>query len=137
MMGGYVFTSICLFTFLGRGGGYPIELAGGYPIPGLDGRYSIPGLDGGGTPSHVQMGGTPSQVWMRYPILLTGGTPIQDQDRGYPRVPLPHQELDGVTTPPIRSLISIASTCYTVGSMPLAFTQEDCLVSSLFCLGRA
>ena len=64
---------------------------GGYPIPGLDGgvpnprsrqgEYPIPGLDGG-----------------VYPILLMGGTPIQDQDWGIPWG-TPHQELMGPSLP--------------------------------------
>ena len=43
----------------------------------------------------------------------------------------PPPGLDGVHPPPIRQS-SIASTCYAAGGMPLAFTQEDFLVSSCF-----
>ena len=53
---------------------------------------------GGSTPSQVQTGGTPVQDWMGYPPLS------------------------------IRRQISIASTCYAAGGIPLAFTQEDFLV---------
>ena len=77
---------------------------GEYPIPGLDRGYPIPCLDGG-TPSHVWMG-------VPHPRSGWGGTPC-------PR-------LDGV--PPIRRQIRKASTCYAVGSVPLAFTKEDFLV---------
>ena len=112
MTGGYVFTGVWM---------------GGYPIPGLDGGYPIQGLDWGG--------GTPSQVWM-------GGYPITGLDRGYPPtqvwtgVPssqgthhpgldaVPPLGLDGVP-PSVRRQSSLASTCYTAGAMPLAFTQEE------------
>ena len=80
-----------------------------------------------------------SQVQMGYPILLMGGTPIQDQDRGYPGVSpgwgldrVPHQDWMGVPLSRTGwgnpSQISIASTCYAAGGMPLAFKQEDFLV---------
>ena len=88
-------------------------------------------------------GGRPSQVWMgEVPHLRSdgGGTPIpspdggthpadggpsiQDQDRGGI-----HQGLDGVhPAPPAPQFpLSIASTCYAAGGMPLAFTQENLL----------
>ena len=127
------------------GGGDPILLTGGYPIPGLDGGgapwYQIPGLEGGtqfqvqtgGTPSQVQMGGIPSYSW-GYPHLRSGwGGGTHPADRGYPHprsvwMGVPPSRLDGVPPPPVRRQISIASTCYAAGGVPLVFTQEDFLV---------
>ena len=68
MMGGYVFTRVCLLT-----GG--IGWGGGYPIP--------PDWGGEGTPSFPMRRG-------RYPIVLGKGTP--SQQRG------PHPRLDGDTS---------------------------------------
>ena len=89
MMGGYVFTGVCLFNF--GGVPHPRSVGGGYPIPGL----------GGGVPQ-VWVGGTPSQVWMwGVPHLgldgggVTWGTP----QPGLDRVP-PPPWLDGVHPPP-------------------------------------
>ena len=110
---GKVLFSVCLSVHTSTGGGglpQPGLDGGGVPRPGLDGGgQGIPqsGLDGGG--------GYPSQVWM------VGGVPQPGLDGG--RVP-------GV--PPIRQS-SIASTCYPAGGPPLAFTQEDFLLLSLFC----
>ena len=83
----------------------------GYPIPGLDGRLGTqgtppPGLVGGGYP--------PNQV------LMVGGVP---------RVPPQPPGLDGVPIPPPIRQSNIASTCYAAGGVPLAFTQEDFLVT--------
>ena len=98
----------------GPGMGYPPTRTGwGTPWQGLDVVPSWPRLDGvpltwtwDGVPPLARTGwGTPSQNWMGYPPL------IQDW-MGYP---------------PIRQS-SIASTCYTAGGIPLAFTQEDFLV---------
>ena len=62
--GGYVFT---LYTICGGGeGGYPIQLMGGTPFPGLDGGYPIQLM--GGTPFPGLDGG--------YPIQLMGGVPL-------------------------------------------------------------
>ena len=121
--------------FPGLDGGYPIQLTGGYPLPrsgrgatpflGLEGGFPIqlmggtpfPGLDGGGETPSSWCGipwGTPSR-----------GTPIQVQVGGTP--------WQGY--PPYRS--SITCTCYAVGGVHLAFTQEDFLVlfffQSIFC----
>ena len=69
-------------------------------------------------------GGTPHWDWMGYPPLIGTGC-------GYPPLRLdggnPHQDWMGVS--PIRRQSSRVSTCYAVGGMPLAFTQEDFLVS--------
>ena len=97
--------------------GYHIQLMGvpylrsrwGYPISGLDRGVPLwPGLDG--VPPWPGLDGVPpsGQDWMGYP-------------------PPPQPELDGV--PPHRQS-SIVSTCYVAGGMPLAFTQQDFLVSS-------
>ena len=89
--------------------GYPLARSGwwgggrkGDPLDGRGYQGTLwPGLDGGGVPK-VPTG----QVWC-------GG--------GYPGT-------GWGTLPPIRQS-SIASTCYAAGGMPLAFTQEDFLVS--------
>ena len=114
---GKVLFSVCFVSLhLGGGGGggvYPVPgldgggvphprsgWRGGYPIPGLDGGYPQPGLDG-------------------VPPSITGW--------GTPTIP---PSLDGVPPlPPIRQS-SIASTCYAAVGMPLAFTQEDILIST-------
>ena len=98
-----------------RWGGTPLQVQVGVPhfrsrlgVPHPSSRgYSIPDRGKG------------------YPILLMGGTPSQVQGVPYPvDVVLPSRS--GWGTP--HQEISIASTCYVVGSVPLAFTQEDFLV---------
>ena len=83
MTGGYVFTGVCLFTFLGVGDTPSQVWMGGGPIPG------------GGTPSQVWMrgypipgldGGTHPRCWVPHLRSGRGHTPIQDLDRGVPRV---------------------------------------------------
>ena len=67
----------------------------------------------------------------RYPVpgLGRGGTPSQVWVGGYPVPGL------GSPPPPPIAQSSIASTCYAAGGVPLAFTQENFLVSSnLFVL---
>ena len=78
------------------------------------GEGSVPGLDWGGVPH-------PRSQW--------GVSPSKIRTRG-----TPHPRLDGVPPPPppIRRQISKASTCYTAGSVLLAFTQEDFLFASIF-----
>ena len=88
----------------GRGGGDPIHLIGGYPIPGLDGGYHsqlmgypIPGLDGGVPYPRSGWEVFPGKDWMEYPLVQTWergmgvppskmgwGTPIQEDLTGYP-----------------------------------------------------
>ena len=131
-----MFSQVCVCSTFRGGGSSPTiqtwpggSVGGGYPRSGL-----------GGTPSQVQMvGGIPSQVWM-----VGGGYPIPGLDGGIPRVDVPmvphhdwmgyphHHDWmeyspnhDWMGYPPPNSK---ASTCYVVGSMPLAFTQEDFLV---------
>ena len=104
--------------------GYPSQVwMGRYPIPGRSGwrGYPIPSLNGADTSSQVQIGGAPSQVWM-------GGAPHPRS--GWSTLGYPHQGLDGV--PLSRRQISIASTCYAAGSMPLVFTQDDFLGQRIF-----
>ena len=85
-------------------------------------EYPWPGLDGGGVPEVP-----PGQVWMvgegvpGYPP-----PPARSGWWGYPRYPLTTRTEWG-TPQPIRQS-SIASTCYAVDGMSLAFTQEDFLV---------
>ena len=94
-----------LFTLVE--GRYPVpgpDRGEGVPHPAHGWRYPIPGPDGGGgTQSQVQMGGTPSywggthsssgwgvphprSKWGGVTHPTDEGTPIQDQDRGYPGV---------------------------------------------------
>ena len=101
------------------------------------------------------VGGTPSQVWMVGGYLPTrsrwwgvphprsacwGGTPpTRSGCWGIP----PWPGLDGglvwmvggtwgTPPPPPMRQSSITSTCYAAGGMPLAFTQEDFLVSIVY-----
>ena len=102
-----------------------------------------------GTPPPVRFrwcggvpGVPPSQVYM---VGGTWGTPWPGLDgEGYPGSPQPSLDGGGLpkvpptitgwgTSPPWLNGVSplptsIASTCYAVGIMPLAFTQEDFLV---------
>ena len=110
--------------------------------PHLDGGYlGVPQLRSG-----WRGGLYPSQVWMGVPHPRSGwwgvlqGTPprtgwVPPPQPGLDGVPPPLRtgygnpppELDGVTPNSIRQS-STASTCYSAGGMPLAFTQEDFLV---------
>ena len=86
----------------------------GTPIPGQDRGYLIPGQIGG--PHSGQVPGLevpPSQVRMGAPQ----GTPYPGQVQGQGGGGIPNWN-------------STACTCYAAGGMPLAFTQEDFLVSS-------
>ena len=77
----------------------------------------VPTLDwGGGHPPWTWVGGT----------YLGWGVPTLD---GVGYNPPPPSKLGN---PLPRRQNSIASTCYSVGGMPLAFTQEDFLVALLF-----
>ena len=117
------------------------------------GEYPIPGLDGGGTPSQVwgvphprsgwgvpgvcpskvwMVGGTPSKVWMEYlPTTTMTGWGISSPTMTGWGTPHHHDWMSNPPTLPIRQN-SIASTCYTVGGMPLAFMQEDFLFNKFF-----
>ena len=129
---GKVLFSVCQSTSRGRVG-YPSQVWRGVnPIPGLgrEGDTWVP-------PNQVWMG-YPPQTWDRvpprpgtgYPPDLGWVTPPQTWDGVPPGPEMEYspQTWDGV--PPLTW--GIASTCYAKGSMPLAFTQEDFLVSSLF-----
>ena len=134
----------------GQDGGVP-------PHPVLDGVPPPSGLDRVPPPSGLDMA-PPGQDWMGYPLSRTGwgtphnpglvgvtpppfrtgwGTPCPGLDGVPPPASrtgcgTPCPRLDGVTplpTPPRRRQSSIESTCYTAGGMPLAFTQEECLVN--------
>ena len=97
----------------GEGVPHPADGGGGVtPISGLDGRVPYPADRG--TPSKIRKGVPPSKI-----------------SRGYP-----HPGLDWVPPSPIRRQISIASNCYTVGGVPLAFTQEDFLVEEIFSVNQ-
>ena len=116
----------------------PFRGGGDYPISSLDGPdgggvpYPRSGWGGGGGMPSFWLGGVP------HSRSGLGGTPIQDQDGGYPWLPTPNSGLDGVTPPPsktewgtppphpgldgvpppqIRRQISKASTCYAAGGV--------------------
>ena len=91
------------------------------------GGRGVPHLRSGGVP-HVQ--GVPNLRSRGYPI--SGGYPMS---RGHPLSGRRHPMSGGypmsdggypISVPPIAQS-SIASTCYTVGGVPLAFRQEDLL----------
>ena len=96
----------------GQGVPCPRSRWGGYPVSGLDRGYPIPGPNG------------------RYPHPRSGwGTSVPPPPQSRLDGVIPHPGLDGVTPPlPVGGLIRKASTCYTAGVVPLAFTQEDFLV---------
>ena len=129
-----------------------INISGGVPRQGLDGRgvphprsgrgvphprsgWGVPHLRSGqGVVPHPRSGwgrgippdlrwGTPPDLGWGTPLDLGWGTP-QEHGTEYP------PDLRWGTLP---RQISITSTCYTVGGMPLAFTQEDFLVRFCFC----
>ena len=116
-----------------------VWIGGGYPFPGLDGM--------GVSPSDVWMGGTPfpGLDW-GYPLQMVwvGDTPSQVRTgRHLSRTGwvYPHPDLGRGPLPPRRSGPRVGGTpyhnsltcsCYAVGGMPLAFTQEDFLVTVSF-----
>ena len=101
-------------TYLPRSGGTYLPGGGGYLLSGLDGRV-------------------PTQVWVGGYLLRSGWGYLPWEGGGgtyLGRYPLPR-----IGTPPPRvgtpppHQNSIACACYAVGGMPLAFTQENFLVS--------
>ena len=139
----FILGNVCLFTIGWGGDSIPGLGGGGYPVSGVGEGYPVPGLDGGGYPGYPF-----GQDWMvggylgypPWPVLDGGGrgtpgTPHHDW-MGYPPPWLdgvPPTTMTGRSTPLTLWLdgvppTSIASTCYTAGGMPLAFTQEDFLV---------
>ena len=117
------------------GGGYPhlANQGGMYPLPKSGWGMPIPGQDGGTWGIPHQDGAPPFRSQVRM-----GGYPIPGQDRGYPLpaiskmgAPIQVQVTErGGLTP---NWNNMACTCYTAGSMPLVFMQEDFVVQS-FCL---
>ena len=98
------------YCHLVRMGGYPIsDQDGGYPTSWPEMGYphpgQLPGQDGG------------------YPLSAGWGYP--------PPIQVPSQDGGGEVTP---NQNNIACICYAAGGMPLAFTQEDFLVWTLFQL---
>ena len=85
MMGGYVFTRICLLTYRG----YPILLTAGTPIWPMWGILGYPIRTGWGSPLPIQTGwGTPPvRTRLRYPHIRTGwGTPSVRTRWRYPHI---------------------------------------------------
>ena len=119
-MGRVLFSQMSVSPNYGGGGHTPIQSTGSTPVhqdsmevallpPPIKTEWGMgvppppmSGLDGGTTPSR-----------------LDGGTPLSGLGGGTTPPPPP---------PPIRRQSSRVSTCYAVGGMPLAFTQEDFLV---------
>ena len=114
-------------------GGTPSQIWGVSP---LDLRW-VPLDLGWGTPWTWE--GVPPQTWDGVPPRHETGYP-PGHGTGYPpwtwdRVP--PQDMGQGTPPDLRwgtppRQISLVSTCYTAGGMPLAFTQEDFLVENYF-----
>ena len=136
MTEGNVFT---LYTIVGGGvppsqvqmgeGGTPSQVqVGCAPFPGRG--YPLP-RSGRGTPPGK---GVHPHLDLRrmYPPTWEGGTPHLDLGRGIPchlvrGIPLSRSDPRTGGGTPYWS--SIACTCYVAGGMPLAFTQEDFLVT--------
>ena len=109
-----MFSQVCVCSTFGGGVPHPRSGWGGvYPIPGLPGVPPSP-RPGMGYPPALDLG------WGIPPPWTWDGVPRPDLTWGTP------PDLTWGTPPPRR--ISIASTCYAAGGMPLAFTQEDFLV---------
>ena len=139
-------------------GATPSQVQRGYPIPGLDreiphprSRWVVPHLRSGHEVPHPRSrwrGGTPSQVWtgvlhprsrLGVPHLdqvpgQDGGTWAYTQSRirwggGTPGWMGYSLSRTRWCTPP-----PVGRQSYTAGGMPLAFTQEDFLVSCVYTL---
>ena len=110
--GRYCFHRCLSVHILGGGEDYLILLTGGGGTLSQVSRWK------GGTPSQIQGEGYPIQPigGIPHPRSRWGGTPPVPTWDGVPPCPI----LDGIPPPP--------STCYVVGGMPLAFTQEDFLM---------
>ena len=109
---GKVLFSACVSVHTWEGG-VPLSVNGGTPS-GPDGGYP-----------HPSQWGVPPGLDEGTLLLELDGVPPQlEFDVGIP----PHQDWMVYPTP-IRRQSSRASTCYMAGSMPLAFAQEDFLVS--------
>ena len=112
------------------GGRYPsqIWMVGGYP-----GQVWMVGGTWGTTPlARSGWGNPPHHDWMGYPSWLDEVPPTMTE-WGTPHnwMGYPPPWLDGVPPPWLDEVpppTNIASTCYTAGGMPRAFTQEDFLV---------
>ena len=93
------------------------------PHPADGGGTTISGLDEGSTPILLRGSGQGLPWSTLLPLRLDGITPPP------PLALCPSPSLSPVRPPaPIRRQISIGSTCYVAGGMPLAFMQEDFLV---------
>ena len=130
-------------------GRYPISGPGGYLGQVLMLGRGVPNFrsEVGGYPSQVSMmGGYPGTPYpgMGYPPDMGWGTPRSwdgvptGLGMGYPPGPgMGYPPRHGMGYPPdLRwgnppRQISIVSTCYAAGGMPLAFTQEDFLVTKI------
>ena len=145
---GNVLTPVCVSVHTcGGGGGTPsqdLRSRGGTPS-----QVWLGGGAGGSTPSQAWIGWIPPRhgvhpprPGMGYPPPRHGTGYPPRHGMGYPPrdgMGYPPQTWDGVPPPghgtgypPSPRQISIASTCYAAGGMPLAFTQEDFLVLNIF-----
>ena len=118
--------------FRSRLGGLPHPLTGGTPFPGLRRGYPIHWIGGYPLPSsRWGGGGYPIHWWRGIPFPGPGrGCPPSRSRQGGTRVTPPTWTWTGGGVYPDRS--RIACTCYAAGGVPLAFTQEDFIVSNSF-----
>ena len=124
---GYVLTRVCPSIRLSvhRGGTPPGR--GGVPQPGPAGGVPGPGSDQGGTPARSMGGLQPGPTGWGIPRRGGGEYPSLVQWGGYPAPPGRSTPQQGYPPPPRWRW----GTWY---GMPLAFTQEDFLVYSLFII---
>ena len=125
------------FRRMGEGNSFSLFVS-----PHLGGGVPWPGPDGGGYPGQVQMR-IPSQVQMGYPSQVQlGGYPSQVQrwctphpkmGTPCPEIGYPHRPDMGYPHPEMEYPLSRdgMGTWYAEGGVPLAFTQENFLVSIL------
>ena len=132
--------SLCVSSHPGMGGYLHLPIGGGGVGGGYtilpNGGYSI--LPDGGTPSFLT-GGTPIRSWLgegggEYTTSeLDGGTlPLELEFHSFIGTGWGYPPMvgGGSTPPPGGRQSSRVSTCYAAGGMPLAFTQEDFLVTN-------
>ena len=130
MTGRYCFLR-CLSVNSSGGGGTPSQVwTRGVPHPRSGQAPPQPDLEWGTPPPRLGMGYPPRHRTGVPPSDLGWGIP-PGHETGYPPGPeMGYPPGHGTGYPPRQ--ISIASTCYTAGGMPLAFTQEDFLVKIIF-----
>ena len=152
----YLFLFICLFVSSHKGGvtpspshftsnHCPMSFLGVSQVPGSFRDLCSQVLSRGGTPVPNRGRGTlvpgggyscpgvlcqPGLGYPYPPLQNRTGVPLARTGLGYSPPPSGQDRtgVPGYTSPP--NQINRVSTCYTVGGMPLAFTQEDFLVTT-------